>query len=93
MKPVRSFFWGLTIVLLHSATETSPVVQVCRTRTFIDTDARPGWMAGTLQFGEAHASGKMPVQGIQGYRVFMADDCGEQVGMVGMMESLGYTME
>ena len=58
-------------------------------------------MAGTLQFGEAHASGKMPVQGIQGYRVFMADDCGEQVGMVGMVgtmgmgmgESLGYTME
>lgn len=59
--------------------------EVCRTRTFIDTDARPGWMAGTLQFGEAHASGKMPVQGIQGYRVFMADDCGEQVG-----PTLGY---
>ena len=55
--------------------------QVCRSKTFIDTDARPGWMAGTLQFGEAHASGKMPVQGIEGYRIFLADDCGEQVGM------------
>jgi len=59
--------------------------EVCRTTAFIDTDARPNNIAGTLQFGEAHANGVMPVQGIQGYRVFFANDCGEQVG-----PSLGY---
>ena len=53
--------------------------EVCRTTAFIDTDARPNNIAGTLQFGEAHANGVMPVQGIQGYRVFFANDCGEQV--------------
>ena len=38
-----------------------------------------------LRFGEAHANGKMPVEGILGYRVFFADECGEQVG-----PTLGY---
>ena len=33
-----------------------------------------------IRFGEAHADGEMPVDGIFGYRIFFADECGQQVG-------------
>ncbi|CAE7625023.1 unnamed protein product [Symbiodinium microadriaticum] len=59
--------------------------EICRSTPFLDSDPRPGHIAGMLRFGEAHANGQMPVEGVFGYRVFFADGCGMQVG-----PTLGY---
>ncbi|CAJ1410287.1 unnamed protein product [Effrenium voratum] len=59
--------------------------EICRSSALIDTDPRPGFLTGTLQFGEAHSSGLMPVDGVHAYRLFFADECGLQLG-----PTLGY---
>ena len=59
--------------------------EICRASIFVDLDPRRGMLQGTLQFGEAHANGVMPVDGSHGDHVFVADDCGRRIGA-----SLGY---
>lgn len=54
--------------------------ELCQTNVLVDTNPQPGVISGTLRFGEAHASGRMPVSEIQGYRVFWTDRCGKDLG-------------
>jgi len=56
--------------------------EICDSKHFVDTDERPDYLTGKVRFGEAHASGLMPVHGIHGYSVFFADECGIPVSFV-----------
>jgi len=56
--------------------------EICDSKLFVDTDERPGYLTGKVRFGEAHASGLMPVHGIHGYNVFFADDCGIPISII-----------
>jgi len=54
----------------------------CQTSILVDTNPQAGVISGTLRFGEAHASGRMPVRDIQGYRIFWMDPCGKDLGEI-----------
>eukprot|EP00930_Biecheleria_cincta_P042236 TRINITY_DN29055_c0_g1_i1.p1 TRINITY_DN29055_c0_g1~~TRINITY_DN29055_c0_g1_i1.p1 ORF type:complete len:1012 (-),score=52.08 TRINITY_DN29055_c0_g1_i1:326-3154(-) len=56
--------------------------ELCQTNVFVDTNPQPGVLSGMLRFGEAHASGRMPVRDIRGFRIFWADRCGKDMGFI-----------
>lgn len=59
--------------------------EICESGLFMDSDPRKGFLTGFINFGAAHANGRMPVDEVLGYRIFLADTCGLQIG-----KTLGY---
>jgi len=63
--------------------------EVCSLEDFIDTDSRPSLAGGVVRFGPVHRAGDMAVPDLEGYRIFFADACGNQIGDLVHFEPIG----